>query len=176
MKAQKGFTMIEMLVTIAIVGILAKIAIPSFQSMIITNRLATQTNDLIADLSLARSEAAKSGGRVTVCISSDGSTCTGGTNWSAGRIVFTDSGTYGSVDGTGATADKILRVSPALAGNNTLVSASFTNASWVQYSGTGVSDSSGTFTLCHSGYPNNVVTVSNTGRVYYDSANITTCP
>lgn len=175
MRAQTGFTLIEMMVTISIAGILAAVAVPSFQNIMTANRLVTQSNDLIADLALARSEAAKTGGRVTVCVSSDGLSCTGGTNWAAGRIVFTDSPTYGTVDGSGATADTILRKSAALSGSNTLASTGFT---YVQFLGTGLSNLTGTtntFTLCHSGFKSQVVRISVTGRAYLDTAASSTC-
>lgn len=176
MKTQKGFTLVEIMVTIAIAGILGAVAVPSFQGIIAGNRLVTLSNDLIADLAMARSEAARSGGRVTVCASSDGLSCTGGTNWAVGRIVFTDSPTYGAVDGSGATADVILRKSAALPAGYTLVSSGFTG--YIQYLGTGLSNLTGTtntFTLCRSTYKSQVVRVSVTGRAYLDATASSTC-
>lgn len=166
MKAQRaGFTLIEMVVTIAIAGILAALAAPSFRDTIMNSRISSDASGLISDLALARSEAAKRGSAVSVCISSDGLTCTG-TDWASGRLVFTDTGTVGTIDGT----DTVLRVSGALTGN-TLTSSDFTNT--VTYAGTGVvagfsSGTTGAFTVCRSGYIGRIISISVTGRVSTD--------
>ena len=70
-----GFTLIELLVTISVLAILIVVAVPSFISVINSNRLAAQANDVVAALQLARSEAVRRNTAVTVCRSNDGSTC-----------------------------------------------------------------------------------------------------
>ena len=52
---QKGFTLLELMVTVAILGILSAIAYPSFESSIQDNRLSSQTNRILAALQFARS-------------------------------------------------------------------------------------------------------------------------
>ena len=59
LRRQNGFTLVELMVTVAVLAILSTIAYPSFQSTIRSNRVATTTNELIASLALARSEAIK---------------------------------------------------------------------------------------------------------------------
>ena len=54
-----GFTMIELLVTMAVAAILMAIAVPSYRSFMISSRVATESNDFLAALNLARSEAIK---------------------------------------------------------------------------------------------------------------------
>lgn len=61
-----GFTLIELMVTISIAAILLAIGIPSFQAIFENNRLATQANELITAVNLARSEAIKRGADVTI--------------------------------------------------------------------------------------------------------------
>jgi len=65
-KTNNGFTLIELLITLLIAAILVTIAIPNFSGLIQNNRIITQTNDLIADLNFARSEAIKRGSEVSV--------------------------------------------------------------------------------------------------------------
>jgi len=86
-----GFTMIELVVTMTIVGILAAIGVPSFNYITTSNRITGEINGLLGDLQFARSEAVKQGLPVTVCASSDGATCNGGIDWESGWIVFLDS-------------------------------------------------------------------------------------
>jgi len=85
-----GFTLLELLITMSIAAILLTIAIPSFRYITNSNRIAGEVNGLLGDLQFARAEAVKEGRTVTVCISSDGQTCTGSTAWQDGWIVFSD--------------------------------------------------------------------------------------
>lgn len=66
MKRIAGFTLIELLVVVVVVGIGFSLALPSFQGMLARNRIATQTNDLLLAISLARSEASRVGGIVSL--------------------------------------------------------------------------------------------------------------
>jgi len=90
--AQQGFNLLELLIAIAILGIITALAVPSFQSVSINSNLSTETNDLVSSLRLARSEAAKQGLNVTVCSANAGLTaCSGSADWSTGWLVI-DSG------------------------------------------------------------------------------------
>lgn len=84
-----GFTLIELMVTVAIVAVLLAIGLPSFQNSLRSNRIATTTNELMASLSLARSSAIRSPGGAWICASEDGALC-GGDSWNNGWMVWLD--------------------------------------------------------------------------------------
>lgn len=65
-KLNYGMTLIELLVTLAVIGIALGTAVPSFNAMIARNRLATQTNDVLLAINMARSEALKVGATVSL--------------------------------------------------------------------------------------------------------------
>ncbi len=148
-----GLTLLELMITLAIAGILIASAAPSFRQSIQNTRMVTQVNELQAALSLARSEAIKRNENVTVCRSSDGASCTG--NWQDGWIVFVDIDVDGTVDVVGDSdctpdedEDCVLRVRESLSGGNTLA-FSQTNVIFAT-NGIATSGVNGVFTLCDS--------------------------
>ncbi|WP_374012087.1 GspH/FimT family pseudopilin [Pseudoxanthomonas koreensis] len=95
---QNGFSVIELMVVVAIVAILAALAFPSFQASIRSNRVATTSNEVLASLSLARTEAIKGVGVAGVCPSSNGTSCSSTTDWAGGWMVWrTDATGAGTV-------------------------------------------------------------------------------
>lgn len=160
-----GFTLIELLVLFAILGIVSSFAIPSYTGFMTENRLSNQNSSLMLDFIFARGEAATRGNRVTVCQSSDGVSCNG-SGWGAGRIIFIDNGTAGSIDGS----DKILRVSDGIASQDSMVS---NNADiYIAYKPSGVPNNNVTITTCKSGYKGAKVTIYPSGRIVKDSAGV----
>jgi type IV fimbrial biogenesis protein FimT len=89
-KPQHGYTLLELMITIAISAILLSIAIPSFQALIASSQLTTQTNNLLTALSLARTQAIKNNIRATLCTSDNGTNCTQ-TPWHDGWLIYIDS-------------------------------------------------------------------------------------
>ncbi|MEY2684801.1 MAG: hypothetical protein RJA09_1945, partial [Pseudomonadota bacterium] len=71
-RPQRGVTLIELMITVAIVAILASLAAPSFRDSIVRNRLSSAITDVMTAVNFARSESIKRGRTVTLCRSSNG--------------------------------------------------------------------------------------------------------
>lgn len=90
-QGSSGFTLVELVITIALVAIVLVIAAPSTKIMMDSNRMAGATNNLIASLNLARQLAITNNSpNITVCSTTDGLTCGFGNSWATGWIVFND--------------------------------------------------------------------------------------
>jgi len=83
-----GYTLIEMLVVLAIVGVAAGWALPGFRDLALNAARTQQVNAFLQAVYLARSEAIKRNGVVSLCPSPDGTDCAPGTDWHEGWIVF----------------------------------------------------------------------------------------
>jgi len=110
MQKHSGFTIIELLVTMAIFGILAAIAFPQMTGFSDNNRLVNQVNNLSSNLQYARSEAIRRVRNVTI------ETLDGSANWQSGWQVYVDTNNNGT-----AQADEKLRVVAALGNTTTFV-------------------------------------------------------
>jgi len=91
--SNKGFTLIELMITLAIAAILLTTAVPGFEALIANNRLSTQANAFIGALQLARSEAIKRNLNVTVCksgVNQNWQNCSNNSGFEQGWIVFVD--------------------------------------------------------------------------------------
>lgn len=95
-----GFTLIELMVAIAVIAILLAIAVPSFVSFTQTNRVAAEVNSLAGDLQFARAEAIKEGQPVSLCAANAAGTACAATAgaWQGGWIVFSDPNQNQTVD------------------------------------------------------------------------------
>ena len=90
MRDSRGFTLLELMVTLTVAAVLAVVAIPSFRDLLRKNRVSSANNALLADLSYARSEAITRGSIVSICPSSDGSSCASDKqNYEGGWIIYT---------------------------------------------------------------------------------------
>jgi type IV fimbrial biogenesis protein FimT len=169
-----------LLSVLAVLGVLAGMAVPSFQSLAGSVRVSSASNDLLADLLLARSEAIKRHARVVVCKSSDGQACASSGNWQQGWIVFADA------DGNGlrSAAEPVLQRQPG--GPTALrISGNASLASYVAYVASGSTRltnggfQAGTLTVCQaSGRPTpaRLIVINATGRPRVQKVVVDSCP
>lgn len=96
LKLTKGFTMIELVVTMAIFAILVALAVPSFESVFNSNRLSGAANEILAGMQSARMEAVRRNARAGFCLTDDpdaaAPACTNNQGAWRGYIVFADDG------------------------------------------------------------------------------------
>lgn len=133
-KTVKGFTVVELAVTIAVMSILLALAIPSFQSVLNSNRLTGNANEMVSTLQSARMESVRRNVDVVICRNDNpdaGLACnTGGGAW-LGWMSFVDDGAGGGTarDGTPNGTEVVLYsgtlpvsaqvfASPAISGGN----------------------------------------------------------
>ena len=106
---QRGFTLVELLVTLAVTVVLMALAAPTFRTLLLKRTVQAAADALVSDLRLARSEAIKRSATVSVCSSADGAACSNGAAWRSGWIVFVDTDGDGNLDAD----DTVLRVQDA---------------------------------------------------------------
>ncbi len=147
-----GFTLVELLVTLALAAIILSQAVPSFSSMVKGNRLATETNTLVSDINLARSEAIKRGTRVILCRSADPSaanpTCGGSANtWTTGWLVFASGDANNTYD---SATDTLIRIGKPRGGQIQIITNSTANNN-LEYDPDGTTNEGGStavFAIC----------------------------
>lgn len=103
-RSDAGFTLVELMITLVVLGIVISMAAPSFSRMINSNRLTAASNEVVAALQVARMEAVRRNASVVLCPSTDGAGCAGAA-W-RDFIVFADEDGDGTVD---AGTDEIIR-------------------------------------------------------------------
>jgi type IV fimbrial biogenesis protein FimT len=169
-----GFTIVELMITLVIIAIVASLGVPAFRETIQNNRMATQFNELVGSLNIARSEAVKRGARTRVCKGTAPTCDNSATGWEQGWFVWVDgnddgSFTPGDTNGNGRwdqDEDELIQVFGSLSGGNTL--RGNTNvADEVSFNTQGFSSDTGTIRLCDSrgaGEARGLV-INNTGRI-----------
>jgi type IV fimbrial biogenesis protein FimT len=142
MKKSLGFTMIELMVTIAIVAILTTLAAPSFKRLIQSNTMSGTVNSFLADLRYARSESIRRGGSVVVCRSDSpeaaspscaASNSAGTKGWASGWIIFQDN----DKGGTYNAGDNLLRVQSAISAVDAITEGTASVSTALTFTGTG---------------------------------------
>lgn len=103
---QKGFTLIELIVAVAVVALALGLAAPSYEVFVVSSRMSGSVNELQGAIAYARSEAVKKQTTVTMCSSLDSATCANTAQWTNGWLIFTDRDSDATLDAT----DTIARV------------------------------------------------------------------
>lgn len=180
-KYKTGFTLIELIITLTIAGILLALAGPAMRDFILNQRLTTQANDFIADLNFARSEAIKRAGNVTICRQGGSLTspsCNAGSAWGAGRVIFVDTDADSTID----AGEETLRVQESLDGvNNTLTVVGSVALNSIVFAATGLTTLStgqeAAVRLCDSrGTVAVTISVNYTGRATSARSLVSSCP
>lgn len=168
MSKSLGFTIIELMITLAVVAVLAAISAPSFSEMLRSHRLTTQANLFLSQMHFARSEAVRRGQPVMILSNSSSD------NWADGWVIFIDSSFDGEFD---QNADIVLYEQNALQNNITVLSDSNID-DWLAYLPTGYPTASGNiagngeFQLCNAGLSSaRILRVNTTGRPEITTSN-----
>lgn len=166
--AARGFTLLELMAAIAVLGILLGIGIPAFREMLAANRMTSVANAMVTAFTVARSEARKRGIPVTLCAANAGQDdCEDKAEWNDGWIVFTDDiGTPGVMD----DEDEVLQVFPAPPEGFAVTATLPTTMSYVRFQRSGAPDPPSARTLkltrphC-SGSKARQISIASMGRV-----------
>lgn len=162
--AGRGFTLIELMIVIVISAILMATAAPSLIDAVLSNKLSSYANSLVASANLARSEAIKRNSVVRLCASSNGTSCATTGGWEQGWIVM---------HGT-----QIIRTQPAASSGLRITEASDLRSMDFDPSGVGTS-ALASLTVCRAtpsaGAQERVVSISATGRAYVKRTTAGSC-
>jgi len=169
-QTQIGFTLMELIVAVAILSILTTLAVPSYRTMMANNQGATNANALIQALTLARSEAIKRNRTVVVCKSTTGTSCdtSASVTWDRGLVTFVDANVNGALD----SGEIVIRADYPFVKESAIYFPLSTNGlNSVSYSPSGLgsvasSTTGGTFTLRPNGSSgqDKTVILSSVGR------------
>jgi type IV fimbrial biogenesis protein FimT len=161
-----GFTLLDLLIAIAIGAVLVLMAVPSYRAWIADIELRDRVEALVNALSLARAEAIKRDARVNLCHSADGAQCAATGSWETGWLIYADANHNGDLDAD----ETVIRVEgPARSGIT--VQGNRPVADYVSYTGLGHTRmingalQMGTFAICRAGHNAVDVVLANGGRV-----------
>lgn len=172
-RKQGGTSLTELMIVIAIIGIVAAIASLSVGSFLSPLKVARVAGEIQSAIALARIEAVKRGTRVTLCGSATLSSCAGSTDWGSGWILFAETDAGGAI-GTVDAGDTILRVSNVPASEGVAVAVSVSSFTLGPL-GTITSPTSGlplTIDACRSGQTQTRVSTNVSGLAVSKSTGI----
>lgn len=155
-----GFTLLELMITVILIGLMVNMVMPlgllaeSFKLDFVKQRI-------YSSVALAKSEAIKRASTVSVCRSTNGTSCQSGADWSDGWVVFVNSNGNNVIDG----GDEIIRVFPAV---SSPVTINWSNGQTLSFIPRGSAVAQGTFKICpelSKAVPERLVSVSGSGII-----------
>lgn len=159
---RQGFSLIELMIAVSILGILMAIAVPSFNDAMLGSKLRSYSNNFLASTYQARGEAIKRNAVVNLCASSNGTSCGG--NWEEGWIVQ-------AADGT------VIQRQAALSSGLKMTESG--GHGTISFPSTGVGVTQATFTVCRAtpsaGDQERVISINSTGRATITKTTTGTC-
>lgn len=161
-----GFTLLELLITLAIAAILLTLVAPAFAQLIASTRITTAINELLTTIHVTRSEAIKRTTRVALCPSADGLTCLDIPAWEQGWVAFVDGNRDRNLD----AGELVLRQHPGFGTQLSIRSGTRTRIVY-DADGLAVGGLNGTYTFCDAGdtAPPKALILSNPGRARVSS-------
>ena len=181
-RANYGFSLLELVVTLSVASILAVIMVPGMKTFIQDQRISGQVNDLLGDFTIARSEAIHRAAPITVCKSTNPQATTPACNttvadpWTTGRVIFADTDADGTID----AGDEVLRIREGLDGGTNTLTGSGDSANSVTFAGNGLSTlgAEAEWKLCDSRGVDygRAIAISPTGRVRVKTGALASCP
>jgi type IV fimbrial biogenesis protein FimT len=171
----RGFTLVELMTVLAVMAVLMAIAVPSFMDATLSSKLTSHANKLVASTHFARGEAIKRNAIVSMCVSTDGSTCASG-GWEQGWIVMCDT-TDGATCDTGGPDTLVFQRQQALPSGFKITESG--GADSVDFLPTVIDTNQYTFTVCRAtptvGNQERVVTITSTRRASVAITNAESC-
>ena len=168
MNIQRGFTLHELIVSLAVFATIASMSFSTFSSFIHRNKMDIIGNSFVSDLYFARGSSINYNANITVCASSDLIHCENTKDWSKHNIIILlDRNSNLTLD----EDDRILKIINLSKETNSLVWSSFGNASYLQWIGSGTTYfQNGNFTICPTNknpkFAKKII-MNATGRLYF---------
>lgn len=170
----RGFTLVELMVTLAVAAIVITAGVPSFTTMLKNNRMAMTVNEFLSNVYYARSEAIKRGRPVTLCARASDTACSTTNTWQNGYLIFVDLDSDSVLD----TGEDQLRIVGALDSSFSVTPNTFSN--FIRFDSSALPNSNGNIKFCDDRGTNygRVVLISATGKAGSSSvsSNELTCP
>ncbi len=161
-RKQAAFSLLELLMVLALASLVLFLLVPSVQSFFINNRIRSMTSDLSMSLRYARGESMGRVRRVAICSTSEVQSALPScdqSDWSAGWLVFIDS----KLSGQPEQVSDVLRVYPAAPAGIQIRSSDGAHSAF--YRPTGQADAARSWTICQTGYSGRMIQVLAYGQI-----------